>query len=216
MMAIFSYLLLWYLFPFTLAFSRLIDVSSAIHPAAVTTSAPSSPLNLTVNLPIDHFNPQDTRTFKNRYWMNDSFYEKGGPIFLYDAGEAKVPPGQAQLLASDQVVFTANELARRYHGIAVVWEHRFYGESLPFTLNTTTGLAPDGYDTYKYLNNEQALEDVVYFATHFQPPGHENDILTSDLTPWIWIGGTYPGIRAAIIRQRNADVFLQASHLAVP
>jgi hypothetical protein len=122
--------------------------------------------------------------------LNDTFYEKGGPVFLYDPGEAGVPSGTAQrLLNNDQIVFAPLELAKKYHGIANAWEHRFYGESLPFTLNIT----------YKYLNNEQALDDVVYFANHFQPTGHGKDILTSDSTPWIWIGGSYPGIRAAII-----------------
>jgi Serine carboxypeptidase S28 len=204
----FSFLLLLQSFlPSTLAFVGWRDVSLEINTAALDASGSSGPLKLTVDLPIDHFNTQDTRTFQNRYWMNDTFYEKGGPVFLYDAGEAIVPDRQAQQLNSDQVVFTAVELARKYHGIAIVWEHRFYGESLPFTLNSETGLAAEGYGAYKYLNNEQALEDVVYFATHFRPPGHDDDTLTSDSNPWIWIGGSYPGIRAAIIRQRNPDVF---------
>jgi len=50
-------------------------------------------------------------------------------------------------------------------------------------LNITTGIAAEEYDAYKYLNNEEALEDVVYFANHFQPPGHENETLTADSTP---------------------------------
>ncbi|KAN0108655.1 Serine carboxypeptidase S28 domain containing protein [Hyaloscypha variabilis] len=205
---VFLFILHQYLLPSVFDFSKLRDMVSKISAANVPTSGSSGPLNLTVELPIDHFNPQDTRTFKNRYWLNDTFYEKGGPVFLYDAGEAGVPSGAAQrLLNNDQIVFAPLELAKKYHGMAIVWEHRFYGESLPFTLNITTGLAAEGYDAYKYLNNEQALEDVVCFANHFQPPGHENDILTSDSTPWIWIGGSYPGIRAAIIRQRNPDAF---------
>ena len=46
-------------------------------------------------------------------------------------------------------------LARRYHGLAILWEHRFYGASLPFPLDNETGLAVAGYDAYKYLTNEQ-------------------------------------------------------------
>jgi hypothetical protein len=204
-MFLFLFLLLQYLFPSIGAISRLRCARLVLNTAAVTASDSSGPLNLTIELPVDHFNPQDARTFENRYWMNDTFYEKGGPVFLYDAGEATVPIGQAQQLNSDNVIFTAVELAKRYHGIALVWEHRFYGET--FTLNSTTGLAAEGHNAYKYLNNEQALEDVVYFATHFQPPGHGRNTLTSDSIPWVWIGGSYPGIRAAIIRQRNPDVF---------
>jgi Serine carboxypeptidase S28 len=201
-------LLLQYLLPSTTDFPSLRDVNSVIKPATFIASGSSGTWNLTVDLPIDHFNPQDTRTFKNRYWMNDTFYQQGGPVFLHDAGEATVPLNQARQLASDQLVFAAMELGKKYHGIAILWEHRFFGQSLPFALDPTTGLAREGYDAYKYLDNEQALQDVVYFATHFQPPGHEYDTLTSNSTPWVWIGGSYPGIRAAIIRQRNPDVFL--------
>jgi len=78
------------------------------------------PLNLTVELPIGHFNPQDDRAFQNRYWLNDTFYEPGGPIFLYDAGEAGIPVRGAQQLNSDQVVFAPVELAKKYSTTALL------------------------------------------------------------------------------------------------
>ncbi|MCJ1353750.1 MAG: hypothetical protein MMC33_003737 [Icmadophila ericetorum] len=139
--------------------------------------------------------------------MNDTHYERGGPVFFYDNGEAGVSDGHA---LGGSTTFAPLELARRYHGIAIIWEHRFYGGSLPFELNQTSGLALAGYEAYKYLNNEQALEDAVYFATHFQPPDYnceEGRRLSAPSTPWIWIGGSYAGVRAAIIRERNPDVF---------
>jgi hypothetical protein len=39
----------------------------------------------------------------------------------------------------------------------------------------TTGVALDGYESYKYLNIEQTLEDTVYFATHLELSGYEKD-----------------------------------------
>ena len=42
----------------------------------------SSPFAGKVELPIDHFNTSDKRKFQNRYWMNDTFYQSNGPIFL--------------------------------------------------------------------------------------------------------------------------------------
>ena len=41
----------------------------------------------TLSIPIDHFNSSDKRTFQNRYWLNRTFYEPGGPVFLFDIGE---------------------------------------------------------------------------------------------------------------------------------
>jgi hypothetical protein len=65
-----------------------------------------------------------------------------------------------------------------------------------------------------FLTVEQALEDVVTFANNFTLPtsasaaGRINgsDSLRPNKTPWIFIGGSYPGARAAIMRVRNPDV----------
>jgi hypothetical protein len=113
-------------------------------------------------LPIDHFNDSDTRTFKNRYYFNDTYYQPGGSVFFYDAGEAGVSPTQAShLLSGTSTIFAPSELARKYHGIVIIWEYRFYLSSLPFPVHEANGHAFAGYNAYKYLNNEQALEDTV-------------------------------------------------------
>jgi hypothetical protein len=86
-------------------------------------------------------------------------------------------------------------LARKYNGLAVIWEHRFYGESLPFNVDNATGYAFGGQDAYKYLTNEQALEDTVYFAQNFKPTNLQQywTSLSPSRTPWVFIGGSYPG-----------------------
>ncbi len=167
------------------------------------------PPNLTIDMPIDHFDHGDTRTYKNRYWINDVYYQEGGPIFFQDIGEGTVDQ-QAIIgtLGENGTLMAPLRLAEQFNGMAVLWEHRFYGESLPFPLDKETGLAAAGYDAYKYLNNEQALEDVVYFANNFQPPGYEGTThLLPTEAPWIWIGGSYSGARGAMIRLRNPEVF---------
>ena len=45
---------------------------------------------------IDHFSP-DSRTFQQRYFINTTFYEAGGPIFLCVGGEGP-PLDEAQIL----------------------------------------------------------------------------------------------------------------------
>lgn len=86
-------------------------------------------------------------------------------------------------------------LARKYDGLAVIWEHRFYGESLPFNVDSATGYASGGQTAYKYLTNEQALEDTVYFAQNFKPTNLQQHwtSLSPNRTPWVIIGGSYPG-----------------------
>ncbi|KAF8798487.1 hypothetical protein BYT27DRAFT_7264647 [Phlegmacium glaucopus] len=44
-----------------------------------------------------------------------------------------------------------------------LWEHRFYGASLPFSENATA-------DRWQSPDTEQALEDVVLFANPFAHP----------------------------------------------
>ena len=42
---------------------------------------------------LDHNNFKDKRTFQQRYWYNDTFWDnKTGPIFLYICGEGTCKP----------------------------------------------------------------------------------------------------------------------------
>jgi hypothetical protein len=83
-------------------------------------------------------------------------------------------------------------------------ECRYYGESLPFPVGKNTTK-----EQWQFHTVDQALEDVVYFAQHFTF-AHPDDHTTSyrphpSTTPWVFIGGSYPGARAAFIRIRNPE-----------
>lgn len=47
---------------------------------------------LKIELPIDHFNISDNRTYSNRYWINTEHYKAGGPVFYFDSGEQNAHP----------------------------------------------------------------------------------------------------------------------------
>ena len=76
---------------------------------------------------LDHFNEAETRTFNLRYWVNDDhFNNETGPIFLYICGEWVCKPPSVNTNNGFQL---GSELGARL----VALEHRFYGESQPFT-----------------------------------------------------------------------------------
>ena len=116
------------------------------------------------------------------------------------------------------------QVAKRYKGVAILWEHRYYGDSLPFPVNVrlfrlvlsdVAHVAQENTtaEQWQFLTTEQALEDVVYFAEHFTLPSSAQahnpsaDLSGADVhparTPWVWLGGSYPGIRGALPRVRN-------------
>ncbi|KAI5196092.1 hypothetical protein E4T38_08706 [Aureobasidium subglaciale] len=129
---------------------------------------------LGIQIPVDHFNTSDNRTYNNRYWINDVYYKGSGPVFFFDVGEANAHPTAANCLdASSHPSNAVMALAKRFDGIVVIFEHRFYGESFPMPMNTTSGHALDA-GAYQYLNIEQALEDVVYFNPDMQSQAHES------------------------------------------
>ena len=67
-------------------------------------------------------------------------------------------------------------------------------------------------DEWKYLTTDQALEDFAVFAKGFTlPPGGQIQLQSADAlkpqnTPWIVVGASYPGVRAALLRVRNPEV----------
>jgi hypothetical protein len=66
---------------------------------------------------------------------------------------------------------------------------------------------------WSYHTVEQALEDVVVFANKFSLPPHANaarklsspDALRASKTQWLFLGESYPGLRAAFLRIRNPE-----------
>ncbi|KAI0642323.1 serine carboxypeptidase S28-domain-containing protein [Trametes meyenii] len=112
-------------------------------------------------MPIDHFGGGEG-TFMNRFWVNDTYYKPGGPVFLFDSGEQDAEPLVPYYLQEYHGLSATMRVAKRYNGLAILWEHRFYGDSLPFPVNENTTA-----EQWQYLNTEQALEDVVYFANRF-------------------------------------------------
>jgi hypothetical protein len=79
---------------------------------------------------------------------------------------------------------------------------------------------------WKYLNTEQALQDVVFFADSFPKTsghaanassGHPNALpIHPSVVPWVWLGGSYPGVRGALLRQRNPETIFAAWASSAP
>jgi serine carboxypeptidase S28 len=145
-----------------------------------------------ISLPLDH-NDTSKGTFQNRYWVSDAWYKPGAPVFLYDAGEGNAEPGALSWLQSSRSAFA--ELVKKFNGIGIVWEHRYYGTSTPVKMNSNTSA-----ESLQYLTTAQALADVSAFAWNFTRKGYAGKDLTPAGAPWVFVGGSYPGIRAALMR----------------
>lgn len=72
-------------------------------------------------MPIDH-DDSSVGTYKNRYWVSDKYYRKGGPVFVYDVGESN-GEAQAKAYLGNSTYFFA-EVLKEFGGIGIVWEHR--------------------------------------------------------------------------------------------
>jgi len=127
------------------------------------------------------FNSSNLLKFQICFWISGNNFQRNGPVFFFDAGESGVNDEQAAQSLSRQPLFAPVEFARKY----------------PDT--DTTRITHIGHDAYKYLNHELALEDAVFFATHFSWTGYEHRGMTAKFVCWIWIGGSCPGIRVAMV-----------------
>ncbi|XP_013778463.2 putative serine protease K12H4.7 [Limulus polyphemus] len=128
---------------------------------------------------LDHFNPANTETWKQRYFINDTFYRPGGPVFLQIGGEGKANP--IWMIEGQWIKY-----ASKFRALAVMVEHRFYGKSHPTTDMSVKNLV--------YLSSEQALADLAYFRNFL------SNKLGLQKSKWIAFGGSYPGSLAAWFR----------------
>ncbi|XP_023237152.1 putative serine protease F56F10.1 [Centruroides sculpturatus] len=125
---------------------------------------------------LDHFNPTDNRVWKQRYFVNASFYKPGGPVFLQIGGEGEANP--VWMIKGQPMNY-----AKTYNAFAVMLEHRYYGKSHPTEDTSVKNL--------RYLTSEQALADLANFQHYVTRKYNLKG------SKWIAFGGSYPGSLAA-------------------
>ncbi|CAL3970769.1 unnamed protein product [Diplocarpon coronariae] len=151
-------------------------------------------------VPVDHFHndtryePHTNDEFFIRYWFDASYYQDGGPVFVLQSGSTS---GQDQLNYLQKGIL--HDLAVATNGIAVVLEHRYYGESFP---------VPDlSKESLRFLTTDQAMADQAYFAKNVVFAGLEGKNLKAPNTAYIALGGGYAGSLVALSRKLYPDVF---------
>ncbi|XP_033832305.2 thymus-specific serine protease [Periophthalmus magnuspinnatus] len=128
---------------------------------------------------LDHFNGQDSRVWKQRYFVNDTFAQPDGPVFLMIGGE-----GPANPIWMDHGTWLT--YAEKLGALCFMLEHRFYGKSRP-----TSDLSTD---SLHFLSSRQALADLAHFRTTIAEIWGLSD------RKWMAFGGSYPGSLAAWFR----------------
>ncbi|KAJ5885379.1 hypothetical protein N7495_009889 [Penicillium taxi] len=161
-----------------------------------------------VDVPVDHGN-SSLGTYQNRYWVSDKYYQQGGPVFIYDVGEASAESSARIQLGNDSSLLAS--MLFEFGAMGIVWEHRYYGDSLPFPVTNDT---PPGQ--FEFLNNRQALADIPFFAETFSHPSYKNVDLTPSATPWVMVGGSYSGMRAAFTRHEYPETIFASFASSAP
>ncbi|XP_028925206.1 thymus-specific serine protease [Ornithorhynchus anatinus] len=128
---------------------------------------------------LDHFNGAEGRVWEQQYFINDTFYKTGGPVFLMIGGEG--PANPAWMHHGTWLTY-----AEKLGALCLLLEHRFYGKSHPTQDLSTSNL--------HYLSSRQALADLAHFRT----------VMAEKLglvdNKWVAFGGSYPGSLAAWFR----------------
>lgn len=142
-----------------------------------------------VPVKIDHFNIDEANannTFNLKYLYENKYYVKGGPIFIYCGNEGPIEDFYSG------TGFMRETLASKYKALVIYGEHRFFGESFPFSTKT------QDYDISKnkYLTSEQALSDYVVLLNHIK-----TEFATED-SKIIAFGGSYGGMLSSWIRMK--------------
>lgn len=97
---------------------------------------------------MNHFDATDKRTYQQRYFVNTDHFIEGGPVFVYIGGEGALAPRSVEF---GEIVDVG-----RVHGAAIVaLEHRYYGQSQPFSDFSAPNL--------RFLSSQMALADLANF-----------------------------------------------------
>ncbi|CZR60321.1 related to serine protease [Phialocephala subalpina] len=134
---------------------------------------------------IDHSNPS-LGTFKQRYWYSTQYWNgTGSPVIVFNPGEEAADDFTGYLGTAT----LTGQYAEAVGGAGIVIEHRYWGNSSPFTDLTSANLT---YHTVK-----QAVADMNYFAKNAKLPFDTTGGSNADKAPWVLVGGSYSGALSA-------------------
>lgn len=134
-----------------------------------------------LSVPLDHFSPK-TEAWKLKYYVNDSFFQGGGPLVVAMPQEGPLS-GDA---AGEYMYPYSAPWASAIKPVIVAPEHRFFGDSVP---NNDSSVA-----NYRYHTVEQSLKDILALIDHMRAT-------YSSISHVIAIGGSYSGALSAWIRR---------------
>jgi lysosomal Pro-X carboxypeptidase len=135
---------------------------------------------------MDHFGPSPGY-YGQRYFINDSFYQVGGPLFFYLGNEADV----TLYVNATGLMW---EHAAEFGALVVFAEHRYYGKSQLFPDDPVSNL--------QYLSVEQALMDYVTLIDDLK---RRYEFKDDDAV--IGFGGSYGGMLASWARFQYPHVW---------
>lgn len=149
----------------------------------------------TIEQIVDHLNSGLNETFTQRYFVNETQWDKASdaPVLLCVGGEG--PPLDASVLGETCVHCTEMvHYSQQKKSLTFALEHRFYGSSMPTSDYSTKNMKG-------LLSSRQAAMDVGNFILQMQ----EKYQIPKE-TKWITFGGSYPGMMAAISHKEYPDV----------
>ena len=137
---------------------------------------------------LDHFDLTDDRSFKQRYFVSDQYWDKSsGPLFFYTGNEGDV----TSFINNTGFIW---DIAPMFKAKVVFAEHRFYGLSLPFGEQKPNNRTKKEFSK---LNSEQALADYALILTSEIEQARQ---LQNKKLKIICFGGSYGGMLSAWIR----------------
>ncbi|KAM4694363.1 putative serine protease K12H4.7 [Discoglossus pictus] len=143
---------------------------------------------------LDHYGV-DARVWNQRYFVNDTFAARNGPVFLMIGGESTVNP--AWMTTGTWMTY-----AKKLGALCLLLEHRFYGKSKPTEDLSTENLC--------FLSSNQALADIAHFQTEISKK------LKLGNRKWVIFGGSYPGSLAAWYRLKYPHLAYAAVASSAP
>ncbi|KAF8198825.1 serine carboxypeptidase S28-domain-containing protein [Mycena galopus ATCC 62051] len=181
--------------------------SSTISALTPTASAPATTQTSTCSFPpeqsfpqlINHSATSDKSTFSQRVQVNTTFYNPGGPLFIFQGDES------SSMACAERFEFAS--WAPEFGAALMVIEHRYFGKSQPFENDSYTT------ENLRFLTLDNVMSDtlavVEWWRTNVTNATGKN-------SPVIVFGSSYSGSLATFLRINHPETFFGAVTSAGP